>query len=276
MPWLLVRVRKQRSLATIAALGGVLVIATYVLVVPGGELLESAFAAGGLGLVNLALWFAGSTLERRLVGLARHRLTIVVLTVALAVLLPLAILEQTCRLLTDLHVLRHYQPIEAVPSANLDDWRLATMIGDDRFEPDPVLLWRPGPRRPHNSQRFKGPLAELPKPAGLVRIMCYGDSLTDGPPRGGWPNKLNDLLLRQPPIAGRRFEVLNAGTVGYSSHQGLLRFLQEVDRFDPDLLIVSFGWNDAANAIGQPDKSFRIPAWPLVWCQRASLGIDLI
>ena len=56
---------------------------------------------------------------------------------------------------------------------------------------------------------------------------------------------------------------------GYSSHQGVLRFLQEVDRYQPDLVLVSFGWNDAAEAIGQPDKTFKIPPWPVVVCQRA-------
>ena len=99
--------------------------------------------------------------------------------------------------------------------------------------------------------------------------MCYGDSLTDGPPRGGWPSWLHRLLAEQPPAPVRRFEVLNAGVAGYSSHQGVLRFLQEVDRYQPDLVLVSFGWNDAAQAIGQPDKTFKIPPWPVVVCQRA-------
>ena len=34
-------------------------------------------------------------------------------------------------------------------------------------------------------------------------------------------------------------------------------------------MLVSFGWNDAAEAIGQPDKTFKIPPWPVVMCQRA-------
>ena len=157
-----------------------------------------------------------------------------------------------------------------------DDWRLATITGDENREPDPVLLWRPVTHSPFNAQRFKGPLAEIPKPAQVYRVMCYGDSLTDGPPRGGWPSWLSRLLAEQGPAAGRRFEVLNAGVAGYSSHQGVLRFLQEVDRFQPDLVLVSFGWNDAAEAIGQPDKTFKIPPWPMVVCQRAWCGIVLI
>jgi lysophospholipase L1-like esterase len=77
------------------------------------------------------------------------------------------------------------------------------------------------------------------------------------------------LLAAQPPVSGRRFEVLNAGVAGYSSHQGMQRFLQEIDVFAPDLVVVSFGWNDAADASGQPDKAFKIPAWPVIACQRA-------
>ena len=129
-------------------------------------------------------------------------------------------------------------------------------------------MWRPAAHKPYNNQRFKGPVVGVPKPKDVVRIMCFGDSLTDGPPRGGWPSWLQTLLNQRPPIAQRRFEVINAGVAGYSSHQGLLRFLQEVDRYEPDMLLVSFGWNDAAEAIGQPDKTFQVPPWPLVMSQR--------
>ena len=153
--------------------------------------------------------------------------------------------------------------------AGHDDWRMATITGDENREPDPVLLWRPMPHSPFNAQRFKGPLAVVPKPADLYRVMCYGDSLTDGPPRGGWPSWLNRLLQEQGRAEGGRFEVINAGVAGYSSHQGVLRFLQEVDQYRPDLVLVSFGWNDAAEAIGQPDKTFKIPPWPMVVAQRA-------
>jgi lysophospholipase L1-like esterase len=48
----------------------------------------------------------------------------------------------------------------------------------------------------------------------------------------------------------------------------LLRFLQEVDQYHPDLLLVSFGWNDAAEAVGQPDKTFLIPPSFVIASQR--------
>ena len=109
-------------------------------------------------------------------------------------LVPAAMVERGCRLLTDLHVLKYHQAIQTVWRAGHDDWRLATITGDENREPDPVLLWRPVTHSPFNAQRFKGPMAELPKPADVFRVMCYGDSLTDGPPRGGWPFWLHRLL----------------------------------------------------------------------------------
>ena len=218
---------------------------------------------------NLAAWFASAAFEQRLLMAARTRPAKLLLTILSVCLVPLGLIEMACRLLTDVHVLKYNQAIHTVWRSGHDDWRLATITSDACREPDPVLLWRPLPRKPFNSQRFKGPVVQVPKPTDVVRIMCYGDSLTDGPPKGGWPSWLHALLREQPPVAGRSFEVINAGVAGYSSHQGLLRFLEEVDQYQPDLLLVSFGWNDAAEAVGQPDKSFQIPPWPIVQCQRA-------
>ncbi len=146
----------------------------------------------------------------------------------MATVLPLGSIELACRFLTWAHVLEYHQAIQTVWRSGADDWRLATITGDENREPDPVLLWWPVARKPFTSQRFKGPLAKVPKPPDVVRVMCYGDSLTDGPPKGGWPTWLGVLWDRHPPLPGRRVEVLNAGVAGYSSHQGLLRFLQEV------------------------------------------------
>lgn len=142
-----------------------------------------------------------------------------------------------------------------------EDWRLAHVVGDELREFDPVLLWRSIPAPPYNAQRFKGPLVALPKPANTFRLLAYGDSNTDGPPdRSAWPQYLQGLLERWPGAEGRRYEVLNAGVAGYSSYQGLQRARQEAERYEPDLLLVSFGWNDLPAAVGQPDKSFRPPA----------------
>ncbi len=268
-PWRIARKGRGRDLAAFVFVVNVVYTCLFVLSIPASDKTETAIATLGLVGLDLAIRFASPAWRQWLLRAARARSSLVVATVLFATIVPLGLLETVCRAFTELRVLKYHQAIQTVWRSGHDDWRLATITGDENREPDPVLLWRPAAHKPFNAQRMKGPLAALPKPANVFRIMCFGDSLTDGPPKGGWPGRLQTLLEQQPPIPGRRFEVLNAGVAGYSSHQGVLRFLQEVDRFKPDLLLVSFGWNDAAEAIGQPDKTFQIPPWPVVATQRA-------
>ncbi len=154
----------------------------------------------------------------------------------------------------------------------VEDWRLAHLTADSHRQPDPELLWRPVNRAPYNRQRLKGPEIDSEKPAGVLRIFCYGDSNTDGPASGGWPLLLGERLADRPD--GHRYEVINAGVTGYSSHQGRLRFARHAPRFRPDLVLVSFGWNDLAPALGVPDRGFRPPAAPLLATQRLLLQYD--
>ena len=150
-------------------------------------------------------------------------------------------------------------PMKTLVPKGTEDWRLAHITADAYREPDPALLWRPTRGGPYNAQRFKGPIAEIPKPADVFRIMTYGDSNTDGPPTGAWPEQLQQFLNTTAP-KGTRFEVLNAGVAGYSSYQGLVRLREEISIYTPDLVVVSFGWNDLADALGQPDQEFETPS----------------
>jgi lysophospholipase L1-like esterase len=194
--------------------------------------------------------------------LTKHVARIVVVNVLVAGAL-LAGVELTARVLTYFRIVRSWQPLQIVWIEGTHDYRLAHLTLEDYREPDPVLLWRPVPRPPYNAQRFKGPLMAVPKPAGVFRIICYGDSNTDGPDKGGWPDELQHILDGRAGQGRPRYEVVNAGVVGYSSHQGLLRFRQEVELFQPDVIIVSFGWNDAAEVGGgHSDRDYRQPsAW---------------
>ncbi len=178
-------------------------------------------------------------------------------------------LEYAARGLTGLGVVESYSAMRTMLPGGIEDWRLAHLTADRHREPDPELLWRPVDRAPYNRQRFKGPELPAAKPPGAVRIFCYGDSNTDGPESGGWPERLAAELAARP--GGGRFEVVNAGVAGYSSHQGLLRFRRDAPRFRPDLVLVSFGWNDLAPALGAPDRAFRPPAAPLLAAQRLLL-----
>jgi lysophospholipase L1-like esterase len=268
-PWFIARGGRRRDLTACIFVLNALAACSLVLANPSGDSLTTTLVAIGLGGLDLGACFAPESFENGLRRLLRHRSIAAALVLLIVTVLPLGTLEFACRFLTWAQILQYHQPIQTVWRAGADDWRVATITGDENREPDPVLLWRPVAHKPFNSQRFKGPLAAVPKPGNVVRIMCYGDSLTDGPPKGGWPTWLNELWKQSPPLSGRRVEVLNAGVAGYSSHQGVLRFLQEADHYRPDLVLVSFGWNDAAEAIGQPDRSFRVPPWALVACQRA-------
>jgi len=179
------------------------------------------------------------------------------LLVVLPPVIVLGSLEVLAQVATRNDWVSYRVPMVTMLPGGLEDFRLAHLTADEFREPDPVLLWRPIAAPPYNSHRFKGPEPVLPKPAGVFRIMAYGDSNTDGPDTGAWPAALQEAL--NVGGSGPLFEVLNAGVTGYSSLQGLRRFREQASRYAPDLVLVSFGWNDAAPAIGGPDRSFELP-----------------
>ena len=88
---------------------------------------------------------------------------------------------------------------------------------------------------------------EIPfeKPDGEIRILALGDSFTFAlgvRHEDIWPQQLERLLNeRQAP---RRFQVINAGVAGYNTSQELTYLLSEGYRWNPDLIIVGFYWND--------------------------------
>ena len=137
-----------------------------------------------------------------------------------------------------------YSPLQ-IGAGVKDDWRDDHAFGDRNLIYDPVLIWRPrsGQFSPFNPQGFRGPLVETPKPAGTFRVFALGDSNTFGwdvDEGVNWPSQLQRLSAASQP----RTEVINAGVWGYSSFQGLRRF-RELLEFEPDLVLVSFGANDA-------------------------------
>ncbi len=178
--------------------------------------------------------------------------------------------EYVARFLVQTGLVEIYSPMETQLPEGAEDWRLAHITADAFREPDPVLWWRPVDRAPYNAQRMKGPVVSEHKPPGVFRILCYGDSNTDGPDHGGWPERLASLL--QESAGDTVYEVVNAGVAGYSSHQGLLRFQRQVARFRPDLVLVSFGWNDLATALGASDATFQPPPPVLVAVERFLLN----
>lgn len=140
------------------------------------------------------------------------------------------------------------------------------------FEGDPLLLWRLKPNLDHfvwdftvlstNSDHLRSEQSSRqlePKQPGAIRIVCLGDSVTFGyRVPVVWPDKPTEydpewlpfpmLLEKQLRAANpnRTIEVITMAVPGYTSHQGLAWLRRDIDRLKPDLLTVSFGWNDAS------------------------------
>jgi lysophospholipase L1-like esterase len=147
-----------------------------------------------------------------------------------------------------------YSPLK-IGAGVKDDWREQHAFGDRHLVYDPVLIWRPrsGQFSPFNPDGFRGAPIDREKPAGLRRIVALGDSNTFGwdvDEGANWPAQLQALFSRQ----GQRAEVVNAGVWGYTSFQGRRR-LDEILPFNPDIVLVSFGANDA-HPVRVPDAAY--------------------
>ncbi|MEW5945072.1 MAG: GDSL-type esterase/lipase family protein [bacterium] len=121
---------------------------------------------------------------------------------------------------------------------------------------DPVLFWR---NAPNLSTEFAGERIVTdgtglrvesrargvigPKTQGKFRVICLGASPTFGwgvKHEDAYPARLEGLLR----AGGVDAEVLNAGMIGYSSHQGKIIFMNELAALEPDAITVSYVIND--------------------------------
>lgn len=126
------------------------------------------------------------------------------------------------------------------------------------FVRDPDLMWAPHPSYPpFNAEGYRGQPVARPKPPGELRILAVGDSNTLGH-TASWANNLAATF--DPRTLGRqRTTVVNASVYGYSSYQGRLR-LEQFRDFEPDLVLISFGGNDASPNVA-PDRAFHVSGW---------------
>lgn len=130
------------------------------------------------------------------------------------------------------------------------------------FQRDDLLFWslRPGAVSPDGRKvnelgLLNGPVA-VPKPDGIYRIICLGDSCTALGP-ADYPSLLHEKLKNASAPGSKSFEVINAGVFTYTSHQGLLLFRERLRGLKPDLVTVYYGWNDHYLTEGYPDKVLR-------------------
>ena len=147
----------------------------------------------------------------------------------------------------------HYSPVQ-IGTNVAGDFREEHAFRDRNLVYDPDLIWRPrsGPFSPFNPQGFRGLPVSPDKPPGTLRIIAIGDSNTFGwdvDDGANWPAQLQALFA-----ATRPTEVINAGVWGYSSFQGERRF-KELTTLNPDIVLISFGGNDA-HQVTVPDAEY--------------------
>ena len=116
--------------------------------------------------------------------------------------------------------------------------------------PDEELFWRLAPGRPDvNSLGFRGREIERPKPAQVYRVLFLGDSV----PYQGYP-ALVETFLNGPGRGPRRFASVNLAVPGYSTYQGRRVVARYAEMLEPDLAVISYGWNDHWQAYGAVDS----------------------
>ncbi|MDD5281449.1 MAG: GDSL-type esterase/lipase family protein [Candidatus Omnitrophica bacterium] len=121
---------------------------------------------------------------------------------------------------------------------------------------DPYLFWSN-----YKHEYFRGRHHPLVKPKDTFRIICMGDSITQGwAPYNIKFNETYPYMLEELFHSNKmnNLEVINAGTGGYTSFQGLRFLKRDLLNYDPDLLIIWFGINDADNAILFIDKEQKM------------------
>lgn len=127
--------------------------------------------------------------------------------------------------------LRQFRPIIPASLRNNPTWEIST-----------------------NSAGFRDSEFPRQKSPSVLRVICLGDSWTFGFNVGqdqGYPQGLGRLLSQEHP--SRKFEVFNLGVPAYSSHQGKVLLETKTLDWQPDIVTIAFGMNDAGMA-GYRDK----------------------
>jgi|APSaa5957512622_1039677.scaffolds.fasta_scaffold07098_2 lysophospholipase L1-like esterase len=187
-------------------------------------------------------------LRREMTRVTRYRYLLAIA----ATLLALVCVEVLCRFFIPAPAsLRFQQDIDELEGMQL---HAATGI----IENDPELFWRlaPDKRLPDNAWPFFGIVSNgqslredhdipLAKPDGEIRILFLGDSCTYG--YGVAHDRtfaaVAESLLREQGVAGY-VECINAGVPGYTLFQGYRYLATQGLRYQPDLVVLNFGWND--------------------------------
>lgn len=98
----------------------------------------------------------------------------------------------------------------------------------------------------NNALGYRGALVDVPKPAGVYRIVAIGGSTTFGAGMDwqfAYPAQLQTVLHED--FGYTHVEVVNAGVLGYTTWNSLVNFEFRILELDPDLIIIYHATNDA-------------------------------
>lgn len=111
-----------------------------------------------------------------------------------------------------------------------------------------------------NALGLRGELPEVPKPAGTIRVLAVGDSMTFGWGVGDnqtWCAELERLLRHAFP--GQHIEVVNAGVAAYDLAREYKTLKRLAPRLRPDIVLVGLFWNDLPYEGISPDGVRQAP-----------------
>jgi lysophospholipase L1-like esterase len=101
-----------------------------------------------------------------------------------------------------------------------------------------------------NSRGFRGREVDMPKPAGRVRIVALGDSVTFGwgvNDADTFCSQLeHDLRMQHP---GVDVDVVNLGVPGYATRQEIALLKRNLAELQPDIVLVGFYSNDLPDTL---------------------------
>ncbi len=100
-----------------------------------------------------------------------------------------------------------------------------------------------------NSHGIKGPEFQLPKPRGELRVLCVGDSTTEGTgvePDETFPRYLEEILHEQIDLLSpyETVTVINGGVGSHNSAFNLAYLAFRLLHFDPDVVVIKSSYND--------------------------------
>jgi lysophospholipase L1-like esterase len=100
-------------------------------------------------------------------------------------------------------------------------------------------------RGPINTRGYRDFERSIPKPAGVRRAVCIGDSFTWGVSvlfDDAWPQRVERALSRD---RGERWEAVNLAEPGLNAVQEASRLASEGLAYEPDVVIVAYVLNDS-------------------------------